>query len=130
MSKRPATAPTVPEQELNQQLKDTEVGGGCQALIPLGDLPSLLPAAPSGKPIAHLTLWRWATTGQHGVFLETVRLGRRFYSSVENVIRFGEELAKQSRRQPHATTTTHTDDHAGTSHESAMAELRKQGLVA
>lgn len=43
------------------------------------------------------TLRRWAQEGVDGVRLEAVRLGRRWYSSVEALARFSERLTAGSR---------------------------------
>lgn len=61
-------------------------------LIPLGDLPKLLPAS-NGRRLAQSTCWRWAIKGLGGTKLKAWRVGGKWYTSAEAVREFGEVLA-------------------------------------
>jgi len=64
-----------------------------EALIPVGSLPAILPAACSGRPMARAAVWRWVVKGLRGpdgmrVRLEAVRLGKRWVTSRQALSRF------------------------------------------
>ena len=82
-----------------------------EGLIPLADVPRLLPLGPNGKRLHRSAPWRWVREGVEGpgrerVYLEAVRSGRRWLTSRQAVARFQAsqtpELARLSHRARHA----------------------------
>jgi hypothetical protein len=76
--------------ETNHALAEVLLSEG---LIPVGSLPSILPASRSGRPLARAAVWRWISKGLPGpdgmrVRLEAVRLGRRWMTSRQALARF------------------------------------------
>lgn len=61
-------------------------------LVPLRDVPRLLPARPSGKRVHISAVYRWVQRGVRGVRLETIRVGGTTYTSREALQSFAEEL--------------------------------------
>ena len=74
---------------------------GSEQLHTFRDLAKICRA--SGAKVTYEKLWRWSTRGLRGVRLESRRLGRQYYSSVEAVDRFAERLADQG---PSAASTS------------------------
>ena len=66
-------------------------------LVPLRDVPRLLPARPNGKRLHISAVYRWALRGIRGVRLETVKIGGTTYTSREAIQRFSGLL---SRKEP------------------------------
>ena len=61
-------------------------------LIPLRDVPRLLPPRPNGKRLHISSVYRWTLRGVKGVRLETVKIGGTAYTSREAIQRFSERL--------------------------------------
>jgi len=64
-----------------------------ERLVPVLSLAALLPPSRSGKPLARQAAWRWVTKGLPGpdgvrVRLESIRVGRRWLTSLAAVARF------------------------------------------
>jgi len=64
-----------------------------EGLVPLTDLPSHLPPGRRGKSLHRAVPWRWARIGVKApdgeiVHLESVRVGRRWMTSLKAVARF------------------------------------------
>jgi hypothetical protein len=59
-----------------------------EQLLPLHDVPKLLPARPSGKKLHISAVYRWAQRGIQGIRLEVVRVGGTTYTSREALQRF------------------------------------------
>jgi hypothetical protein len=64
-----------------------------ERLVPVLSLPAFLPLSRSGKPLARQAAWRWVTKGLPGpdgqrVRLESIRVGRRWMTSLAAVARF------------------------------------------
>jgi len=58
-------------------------------LIPLRDVPKLLPRRPNGKRLHISAVYRWAQRGLGGRQLETIKIGGTTYTSREALMRFG-----------------------------------------
>ena len=71
----------------------------------------------SGKPINISAIYRWIQRGVDGKRLEAVRIGGRFYTSVEALERFSEP-AGSSEAQPAERTSARAS--------AAEAELRQR----
>ena len=67
-------------------------------LIPLNEVPKLLPRRKSGKTLHISAIYRWRQKGIKGIRLETAILGGTTYTSKEALIRFSERLT--GRRRP------------------------------
>ncbi len=69
---------------------------GHDELLSLKDAAALLP---SHKP---RTLWKWATSGVGGITLESVRIGRRLFTTREALEHFIEQCTAKKKRQAEA----------------------------
>jgi hypothetical protein len=69
---------------------------GHDTLVPLRDVPKLLPPRPNGKRIHISACYRWITRGVRGVTLEVVKIGGSTYTSLEAISRFAAALAPQT----------------------------------
>lgn len=61
-------------------------------LLPLRDVPRVLPPRPNGKRLHISAVYRWTLRGIKGVMLETIRVGGTTYTSREALQRFSERL--------------------------------------
>ena len=61
-------------------------------LVPLGQVPTIVPSSHPGKRLNIATVWRWATHGVRGVQLESILIGGARYTSREAVARFVDAL--------------------------------------
>jgi hypothetical protein len=59
-------------------------------LLPLKDVPSLLPGRPH-----HSTIWRWVTCGVRGIRLETISIGSRRFTSRSALQSFCDGLSRR-----------------------------------
>ena len=66
---------------------------GHETLIPMSELPKMLPLRPNGKRVHISACYRWAGRGVHGVKLEVVRIGGSTYTSREALARFSARLS-------------------------------------
>ena len=65
-----------------------------EQLVPMRDIPAMLPSRPGGRKL-HLSVpYRWASSGVRGVRLEVIRIGGTTFSSVQAIQRFGEKLSE------------------------------------
>jgi Protein of unknown function (DUF1580) len=60
-----------------------------ESLVSLRDVPNHLPADPDGNQIDESSVYRWARIGVNGRKLETLRFGRKLFTSIEALERFG-----------------------------------------
>ena len=86
-----------------------------------------------GRRIDHSTLWRWARRGVRGVHLESRRFGRRFFTSIEALDRFGAKLAElaehsDSSRIPAPDRRTRSSTRRTRQIESAKQLLDRAGI--
>jgi len=65
-----------------------------ETLIPVGDIPKMLPPRSTGKRVHISACYRWITRGIRGVRLEVVRVGGSMYTSREAVARFAAQLSR------------------------------------
>jgi len=63
-----------------------------ETLIPLREVPRLLPCRPNGKTIHISAVYRWAQRGVRRVRLEVLRIGGTTYTTREALQRFAEHL--------------------------------------
>lgn len=61
---------------------------GTEQLVPLHDVPKILPLRGNGKRIHISAVYRWAQRGVRGTRLEVVRVGGTTYTSREALQRF------------------------------------------
>src|SRR5512140_3760075 len=64
-----------------------------ESLIPLRQVPELLPRRPNGKKVHISAVYRWTTHGIRGGVLESIPIGGTTYTSTEALQRFAELLA-------------------------------------
>ncbi|MBW7865444.1 MAG: DUF1580 domain-containing protein [Candidatus Hydrogenedentes bacterium] len=109
--------------------------GDLSHLVPLADVPRLLPAVGGKKPNIS-TVWRWCLRGIGGTKLEAVRIGRCWYTTPEAIQAFGRALAAQSierldRPKVSAPTEPRTRSEAKRARdvEAAKSRLRDIGAL-
>ena len=61
-----------------------------ETLVPLREVPRLLPPRASGRRIHISAVYRWAQRGVRGIRLETARVGGTTYTSREALQRFAD----------------------------------------
>lgn len=76
-----------------------------EKLVAIREVPSLIPARPSGKKIHVSACYRWISRGVRGVKLEAVRLGGTTFTSIEAIQRFADRLGNADRSTPTRTVT-------------------------
>lgn len=74
-------------------------------LIPIRDVPRLLPPRSSGRPVHISAVYRWVQRGVRGVRLETIQVGGTRYTSVEALQRFADHLGRSKEQTPQQLTT-------------------------
>ena len=65
-----------------------------EQLVPLNEVPKLLPARGNGKRIHISAIYRWAQRGVRGTRLEVIRVGGTTYTSREALQRFASPPAE------------------------------------
>lgn len=76
-----------------------------ERLISLSQAAKRLPRRDDGQPVHRNTVARWARGGIAGVVLETLRVGRRRYTSIEACQRFFEALTRATTVSDKAITS-------------------------
>ena len=76
-----------------------------ESLVPIRDVPRLLPARPSGKRVHVSAVYRWVARGVRGVTLESIKIGGTSYTSMEALARFAEHLTGQVDKHARSTPT-------------------------
>lgn len=71
---------------------------GDKNLVPLTQVPKLLPVRASGKPVHISAVYRWVQRGVRGTRLETLKVGGTTYTTLEALQRFA-EAATQSGQE-------------------------------
>ena len=64
----------------------------CETLVPLNQVPKLLPLRSNGKRLHISAIYRWVQRGIKGTRLEATRIGGSTYTSLEALQRFSEQL--------------------------------------
>lgn len=77
-----------------------------------------------GKTLHPSTLYRWCTKGVDGVFLEFERMGRRIYTTSDNMYRFSAELKEKQKNKDQKPTKKKSKD----KDERHKKILKKYGL--
>lgn len=62
-------------------------------LVPIRDVPRLLPPQRTGRPVHLSAVYRWIGRGLRGVRLEAVKVGGSTYTSAEALQRFADQLS-------------------------------------
>lgn len=68
-----------------------------ETLVPIREVPRLLPPRPNGKRVHISACYRWLSRGVKGIVLESVKIGGSTYTSREALQRFAEQLSPVSR---------------------------------
>ena len=76
-----------------------------EQLVPLREVPELLPPRPTGKKVHISAVYRWSRRGIRGVRLDVITIGGTTYTSKEALQRFGDGY-KQGTVMPHISQTT------------------------
>src|SRR5262245_44274246 len=96
-----------------------------EKVLALVQAAKLVPPARNGKKCHTSTLLRWITRGQAGVKLEGLRLGGRWFTSLEALQRFAEALTPdRSADQP----TPRTPVARNRADEKARRQLDRLGI--
>lgn len=66
-------------------------------LIPIREVPGLLPPRPTGRRVHVSTVFRWIGRGVRGVRLDAVRIGGTTYTSAEAIQAFAQHLSRADR---------------------------------
>lgn len=91
----------------------------CEDPISLSEASAYLPGLDGKKP-STCTLWRWSTKGVHGVRLETVRLGRRIFTSRQALGRFASAAQ--------AAAIAHLEAAHATEPNKPLSDARKRSI--
>src|SRR5688572_1327869 len=110
----------------HQQLAATLLS---ERLIPVDEVPSIVPTARNGRPMHRSAVWRWVSKGLRGpvgerVRLEAVRIGRRWVTSHEGLARFFARLTPDPGSSDLAARPTS----APALRESTRSTLARHGL--
>ncbi|MGC3967715.1 MAG: DUF1580 domain-containing protein [Pirellulales bacterium] len=93
-------------------------------LVPLAEVPLLLPASRSGRPVHLSAIYRWAMKGLKGIRLETLQCAGRRVTSREALSRFFAALSEQAGlTEPSTQARTRSPVARKRSHEMATANL-------
>lgn len=76
------------------------IDAASETLVPLRDVPRLLPPRPSGKRLHISAVYRWTLRGVRGIRLETTKIGGTTYTSREAIQRFSEGLSGAEPARP------------------------------
>lgn len=98
-----------------------------EQLLTLKDASSKLPRK-NGKKIHHSTIFRWAQRGRRGIRLETIRLGRTIWTSLEALQRFADrltEIESPNHLQQYANVSTRN---LTKQHKLSTARLQRAGF--
>ncbi|HRZ17662.1 MAG TPA: DUF1580 domain-containing protein, partial [Candidatus Hydrogenedentes bacterium] len=90
--------------------------------------------------ISYSTLWRWTLKGVHGVKLETLKVGRKRYTTPEALAAFGRALAQEHDARyceahpaaapaPAPTERTRSDAERERAVAEARENLRRRGCL-
>ena len=90
--------------------------------------------------ISYSTLWRWTLKGVHGVKLETLKVGRKRFTTPEALAAFGRALAQEHDARyceahpataptPPPTERTRTDAQRERAVAEARENLRRRGCL-
>ena len=93
-----------------------------EKLIPVCDVPKLLPPRQTGKPVHISAVYRWIQRGLGGVHLETIKIGGTLYTSKEAFQRFAER--RTGNRDPSQATELPTTATRRKQIERAEREVR------
>ena len=93
-----------------------------EQLLPLSEVPRVLPPRPNGKPLHVSAVYRWAQRGRRGQRLETVKIGGTRYTSIEALQRFS--------RQEEPPGRVMTQSQRGRADQDAQEAARLLGLAA
>jgi hypothetical protein len=98
-------------------------------LIPIREVPNLLPRRRRGRKLHHSTLWRWVTQGcgPSRARLAVVKIGSCVYTSKTALREFVARIS-ESENPPSATPSSRTTTERQRDHEKATEELTNQGI--
>ena len=74
-------------------------------LIPIRELPAVLPKQANGKRIHIATVYRWIQRGVAGICLEATKLGGKTYVSKEAIEQFCDQISNKPGEPPSIRTT-------------------------
>lgn len=83
--------------ELPPKVNDTAVAKLLRGLIPVRDLPEILPLGRNGTKMAMSTVWRWRRKGRRGRKLPVITIRGVGYVRAEDLVAF---LAPDAQEQP------------------------------
>ena len=93
-----------------------------EQLVPIGQVPSLLPSRPNGRRIHISAIYRWVQRGARGRRLEAIQIGGTTYTSREALQRFAISRDAQPVMLPVTTARRHRQIEAA---NNRIAEILK-----
>lgn len=104
------------------------IDANSEQLVPLAEVPSLLPPSRSGRPVHLSAVYRWAMKGLKGIRLETLQCAGRRVTSREALSRFFAGLSEQAGlATENANCGPRSASARKRSHEKADANLQAAG---
>lgn len=73
-----------------------------EQLVPIGQVPRLLPPRPNGRRVHISAVYRWMSRGIREAVLESVKVGGSTYTSKEALQRFADRLSARGTPAPKA----------------------------
>lgn len=98
-----------------------------EKLIPLAEVPALLPPGRSGRRVHVSAVFRWVQKGLKGIRLEAVQLAGRRVTSREALSRFFQALSAGAGLTDAAAAKTRTPARRQREHEKASAACEAAG---
>lgn len=83
---------------------------GDNNLVPLSQVPKLLPVRASGKPVHISAVYRWVQRGVRGTRLETLKVGGTTYTTLEALQRFAEAATRAGQEASGGGGVAERDD--------------------
>ena len=68
-----------------------------EQLVPIRDVPRLLPRRSTGRRVHISAVYRWIAPGVHGVRLASIKIGGTTYTSAEALQAFAQHLSRADR---------------------------------
>lgn len=68
-----------------------------EQLIPIRDVPRLLPPRSTGRRVHISAVYRWIARGVHSVRLASIKIGGTTYTSIEAIQAFAQHLSRADR---------------------------------
>jgi hypothetical protein len=110
--------------ELPSTINDPSVANLLRGLIPVRDLPEILPLGRNGTKLAMSTVWRWRRKGRRGRKLPVITIRGVGYVRAEDLVAFLAPEAQEQARpaEQAAARPTGRDDYRHEAVEGVLAQ--------